>query len=317
VVTERPAAPPSAPEPAPAPVAAAVPGGRRTGLVAVSVLAVLLGGAAIAWFTRAPDRQAPDVVGLPYEQAVTRLTAMAVSAERRDRQSSSDTPGSIVAQNPPPGTVLTPGGTVTLTVAVPMPAVLTAADTTAAEPAPAAVEVLAAIPDLRGRTTEEARVLLADAGLGVGAMTDVASNDAPLGTVVDQAPAAAQAVAKGSPVQITVVSRRTTPEVAGLTLQQAQDVLTKLGLQQRVQRVRAERRAADNRVVQQAPAVGSEIAAGGEVTVTVAVVTPKTVNGGDMLRTTNGTRCNQVCREIGLEWNKVWSGTRNTCTCDF
>ena len=289
--------------------------------IAASLAVVLLIGASMGWVMYGRNPQAPDVVGMSYEQAVAVLTAAGLSAERRE-QPSADVPGRILAQSPSARATVASGTAVSLTVAVALPS---ATDDTApgepSGPAPAPVVTLATIPDLRGQTAERATALLAAADLSIGATTEVAANDVVLGTIVDQDPAASQTIAKGSPVRISVVTRRSTPELTGLDLQQAREALTKLGLAQRVEPVRAGRREPDNRVVRQSPAAGSAIGAGDEVALTVAFVAPKRVDGGDpqlwTVRPKVPERCRKVCQDIGLEWTKEWNGDGNTCTCDL
>jgi beta-lactam-binding protein with PASTA domain len=288
-------------------------------VAAVAALALVAGVA--AWFYRGSSPLAPDVVGMPYERAVAALAARGLTAERRE-QASNGAPGMILAQAPPAGTDVPEDGQVVLTVAVAAapvdrtPAVANTANAAAAEAPP--VEPLATIPDLRGHTTVDASALLGAADLTLGGTTEIAANDVALGTIVDQMPAAAQTLPKGSPVQITVAARRSVPDLVGLDVQEAQQALTRLGLEPRVERVRARRGDRDDRVIAQVPAVGSDITAAGVVTVTVSTVVPKKVGGGENLFRTDGRPCVQACQEIGLQWTKEWSGRpANTCTCDF
>jgi beta-lactam-binding protein with PASTA domain len=318
--------------PPPIPVAdlaspSAAPPGRRwqwaLGLAAVVVLA----GAWATWTTLGNSPQVPSVTGMTYEQAVIALTSAGMSPERHDQPSGSATPGTVVTQNPAPGTALTTGATISLTVAVPVQAeriaeprvdavAVASSDGPAAEPAPA-VEALATVPDLQGQTVDRAAALLAGANLTVGGTTEVASNDVTLGTVTAQAPTASQTIAKGSVVQLTVATRRLAPELVGRNLKAAEEALTRLGLMRRIERVRAAARDTDETVVKQTPAAGSELDAGGEVALTIAIVTPKRIDGGESLFRTGGQRCRQVCTEAGLKWTTGWSGSANTCTCDF
>jgi beta-lactam-binding protein with PASTA domain len=319
----------SAPTPAQAVAERAVPAvpSRGRGLwIGASLAVVVLAGAAVAWLMMGRDPAAPHVAGMSYEQAVAAVTAAGLAPERRERPSTTDTPGQVVAQSPAAGTRVTRGSVVSLTVAIAAPPAAGEADAseTAAPSTPVAPVVIprVTIPDLRGQTPERAAALLAAAELAVGATTEVAANDVALGTIVSQDPAASQTSEKGSPVRITVAVRRTTPELTGLSLQQAREQLAKLGLSPGIERVRAGRREPDDRVLRQSPAAGSEIAAGGEVAMIVATAAPKRVNAGEPLLYTTPRqvpdRCAKACQELGLRWTREWSGGQaNTCTCDL
>lgn len=295
-------------------------------LAALSAAVVIAG--LMFWLNRGANVLTPNVVGMSYEEAAAALTAVSLSPQRRDQPSDAGAPESVVAQRPPAGTTLARAATVSLTVALParppVSNVSTASIATSTPDAPQPVAPATPVvpvtttPDLRGQTPERAVELLASAGLTMGVKKDAASNDVSLGSIVSQEPEAAQTLAKGSPVSITVAVNRILPELVGLNLQQAHDTLTKLGLKERVERVRASARETDNHVLAQTPLAGKEIDAAGEVVLTIAIVTPKKVAAGEsLLRVTGQQRCNQVCRDTGLKWTREWSGTANTCTCDF
>jgi beta-lactam-binding protein with PASTA domain len=325
------------PAPAPPPAAPAVPRVESpvapTGadhrprwmtwmLAAVPIVALLAG---LLWFYGDRGIETPNVVGLQLPDATAALDALHLVAERREQATDSVSPGTIVAQDPAAGTSLAEGTRVGLTVAVPKaPEVANAnrtadvvhADASVVEPAAPAVAMVT-IPDLRGQTAERAAELLAEAGLTLGGRKDVANNDVGLGTIVGQAPDSTQAVAKGSTVDLIVAVRRTVPQLTGLTLEAAQQTLLQLGLTERVERVRAAAGERDDQVVKQQPAAGADIEPGTPAVLTIAIVSPKRLFGGERLHQTNGQRCIQVCKEAGLKWNRSWSGATNSCTCEF
>lgn len=76
--------------------------------------------------------------------------------------------------------------------------------------APAPAEEVLAVPDVLGLATEDALHALQDAGLRVGGLTEAFSDDVADGAVVSQAPAAGEAVAPASEVDL-VVSRGPEP----------------------------------------------------------------------------------------------------------
>ena len=294
--------------------------------IGASLAVVAIAGAVSVWLMLGSDPEAPDLAGMSYEQAVAALKTAGLVPERREQPSTTETPGQVVGQSPAAGARLARGSVVSLTVAIAAPpvarvpdAIETAASST--PPPPVGIPQVT-IPDLRGQTAERAAALLAAAELAVGATTEVAANDAALGTIVSQEPAASQTIDKGSPVRISVATRRTTPELTGLSLPQAREQLKTLGLSPGIERVRAGRREPDDRVLRQTPAAGSEIAAGGEVSMIVATAAPKRVNAGEPLLYTTPRqvpdRCAKACQELGLRWTKEWSGGQtNTCTCDL
>jgi beta-lactam-binding protein with PASTA domain len=255
----------------------------------------------------------PEVVGMTYEAAVNALKAAKLAPERREEPSGVYLPGIVIAQSPAAGTAqaatLT---TVTLTVAAPPAPVEAAAD----PPSPAAPET-ASNPNVKGQTPERAAELLNAAGLKLGVRSDVATNDFELGAIISQDPAAGQDLAKGSAVNITVASRRKVPVLAGLELRQAQAELTRLGLTVQIERVRASRGEKDDQVRTQLPTAGAEIEKGGQAQLTVAVVAPKRVSGGEGLYKTNGQRCLQICKDLGMKFTGQWVGSTSTCTCDL
>ncbi len=92
-----------------------------------------------------PERPVPAVVGMPVEYAEEALTREGFRSERRPRASAHYPPGYVVDQRPPTGSTAPGGSTVVLMVA------------TGSLPD--------SVPDVVGRTEEEATRILADAGL--------------------------------------------------------------------------------------------------------------------------------------------------------
>jgi beta-lactam-binding protein with PASTA domain len=271
--------------------------------------------------------QVPSVVGTSYEAGAAALTAANLIPERQEKASDVYLPGIIFEQLPAAGTMLTKDTKVTLTVASSVnrvPAAETKSDT--ATNAPAAVTAppvipVATVPDLKGQNAERAAELLAGAGLKLGEKKGVANNDAPFGTIVAQEPEPGQSRAKDSAVTITLVTKRKVPELTKLNLQNARDVLAKLGLSDQLERVQAARGQADDTVVMQVPAAGTEIESSEPTRLTIATVTPRKIFGGDDLYKDGLRKCVQICKENGLAKVQRWIGNsdspRNTCFCSF
>lgn len=90
---------------------------------------------------------------------------------------------------------------------------------------PAPVEV----PDVTGKDQQAATELLTSAGLTVRNVTEVFSPQQPKGTVLAISPGAGSQLTKGSEVELKVSNSLTVPDVAGLSMEEAQGVLKELG----------------------------------------------------------------------------------------
>lgn len=89
------------------------------------------------------------------------------------------------------------------------------------------------VPDLSGRTVEEARSLLAEQELEVGAIDEVVASGLP-GTVARQQPAPGMRVKPGSAIPMWIVAARVTvmPAVMGLPPERALRLIRQAGLRQ-------------------------------------------------------------------------------------
>jgi serine/threonine-protein kinase len=128
------------------------------------------------------------------------------------------------------------------------------------------------VPDLRGRGEQEARELLARAGLTVGVRTqayDGADDPVPAGSVLRQVPAAGGTVARGSAVRLVVSQGPplvAVPDVVGRQAAQARQLLREQGLDADVDRFLGGLFGA---VSSQQPAAGSLVPRGTSVRLTV------------------------------------------------
>ena len=89
------------------------------------------------------------------------------------------------------------------------------------------------VPDVVGRAQSTAEGMLADAGLGVGAVTQEYSESVPAGRVISQDPPAGQEVASGTTVDLVVSRgpcRIDVPDVVGLSQGAAEGVLVAANL---------------------------------------------------------------------------------------
>jgi beta-lactam-binding protein with PASTA domain len=184
------------------------------------LLALLVGGFAVWYFTRSSTKPVPAVVGLRIDDAVTRLQQDGFKVQIA-RQSNAKPPGVVFGQDPAPDTKADEGSTVRLLVSN-GPGTL-------------------AVPNAVGLTESEARSQLVDAGFAV--TTRRVFSDEPAGTVVAQEPAAGERVAPGTKVRLNVSKGSANVEVpdeVGNTVDQAQSELAAKGFKVSITRVPSE-----------------------------------------------------------------------------
>jgi eukaryotic-like serine/threonine-protein kinase len=125
----------------------------------------------------------PNFVGRTIEDATREADGLGITLKQTPQLS--DQPvGTVLAQAAPPGSVVSKGSEVGVTVA-------------------AGVETVP-VPDLRNRTESEAVQLISDAGLRIGVRTDAFDPAVPLGQVVSQSPSAGVVVAKATTIDYVV-----------------------------------------------------------------------------------------------------------------
>ena len=117
-------------------------------------------------------------------------------------------------------------------------------------------------PDVRNKTLEEAKVTIVKAGLEVGDITEVASDDVKEKTVIDSDPKAGKKVRKGSKVDLRVSSGKKTvdmPNFVGIDEENVRRNASKLGFKNiTVEKVESDRYDTGKVVSQNIPA-GTEI----------------------------------------------------------
>lgn len=153
--------------------------------------------------------ETPSLLGLTTGVAADVLKArnlrLVVQQERADNDVA---PGQICEQTPLANSMLTEGGTVSVVVS------------TGPE--------LIAVPDVSGKSVEEAKQALTVAGFAIGEMveTDTGTPD----TVVSTAPEKGSLENPGVAVNITVTKVITVPKVVGSNVSKAKKTLTEAGL---------------------------------------------------------------------------------------
>lgn len=154
----------------------------------------------------------PDVTGQELARAQQTLEQLGLSTSVERVEDEEAEPGTVVGTSPPPGSEVREGDTVTLRVS----------EGPGARP----------VPDVVGRTEDEARRVLVQAGFQVAVQRE-ASEDEPAGRVLAQAPAAGTEAEPDSTVTITVSSgpeQVVVPDVRRRSVTSAEAQLRSAGL---------------------------------------------------------------------------------------
>ncbi|WP_328293868.1 Stk1 family PASTA domain-containing Ser/Thr kinase [Kineococcus sp. NBC_00420] len=155
--------------------------------------------------------EVPDLANSSQADAEQQLTALGLTSTVTQQADDTVADGNVISTNPEPGAQVTVGSKVTVLVS--------------------SGSNSAVVPDVSGKTQEEARAALTAVGLSVG---DVTTGDSPTvdkGEVISTDPAAQASVPKGSAVALTIASGKVTvPDVTGKPLADAVKQLRDLGL---------------------------------------------------------------------------------------
>lgn len=218
--------------------------------------AVIIAGIAIVWAIvglGGNQVTVPDVVGFTLEEAVAKMEGAGfVVADIKETSDTTVDPGTVVAQDPEAGTKAREGSNVTLTVSL------------SAE--------MATVPDIVGKTEEEARAAITDAGFTADPQPTQASADVPAGSIIEQSPSGGEQAPKGSAISYVVsrgVETGQVPNVIGLKGTTAKTNLEAAGFTVTVEEDYSSSIAAGI-VISQNPNAGLTVGAGTEVVITVS-----------------------------------------------
>jgi serine/threonine-protein kinase len=163
------------------------------------------------------------------------------------------------------------------------------------------------VPRLTGLRLEEARALLEDTRVRVRRV----SSDAPVGTVLEQAPAAGTRISPDLVVVLTVAKAAApeqveVPDVEGLSAGEATAILRQAGLELTLRRVRSSE--PEGTVVGQAPEPNQEVAPGTTITLEIAgspapPPTPTTIEVPRLVGLMSAEARNQL-RDLGLRFTQ-------------
>jgi beta-lactam-binding protein with PASTA domain/predicted Ser/Thr protein kinase len=211
----------------------------------------------------------PSVVGDPEQTALVKLSQAGLQAEVVREPSDTAPEDEVIAQDPAAGRDVPQDSTVTLTVST----------------GPEAVQV----PDLRGLTLDEATALLADLDLEVGKITRTDAPDVAEDEVISSDPAGGTDTAPGSKVDLEVGTGKVeVPNVVGMTQSEAQNALSKVGLQSESSFTQTDS-AAEGTVIEQDPGNGKAVESGSTVKITVAQAPAPTVTATTVTPTPSDT----------------------------
>jgi serine/threonine-protein kinase len=188
----------------------------------------------------------PNVRGQREERAKERLTELGLVVDVEREYHDTVPRLEVIDQNPRGGTTIEVGKTVTLVISRGKPPVK--------------------VPDLVGRTEEEAGALVTGAGLGLHVVPEF-SDTVPRGRVIDQNPDPGVTVRKGDTVTIVVSEGPRTfpmPDVVGMSRDAAVARLESVGLVPRVVDLPG---SSGDTVVGQRPRAGATVESGEEVTI--------------------------------------------------
>lgn len=209
----------------------------------------------------APAVPVPDVLRVQFEEAEKTLKAKGFQVERKLQESES-TAGIVLDQNPKAGSQAKKNDVITLTVAKELSK--------------------AEVPDLLGKTREQAVKALQDAKLKLGSVTETESPAAPPKTVIQQQYPAGEQIEVNKTVNITIAKaaqQTQVPNLAQKTVAQAKDELASKGL--KFGRVISGPSDDDSMVVFSDPGAGTPVNTGTEVNVMTVRGQGGNNNGGN------------------------------------
>ncbi|HUQ79970.1 MAG TPA: PASTA domain-containing protein [Gemmatimonadaceae bacterium] len=199
------------------------------------------------------DAKVPQVVGLLYDEAVTRLEAAGFKARTGEERFVELAPKStVLAQSPPPGASEPRGAEIVLDVS--------------------AGRRQLQVPSVIGLTQALAQDAIEKAGLEVGDVSERESQSA-RGAVLEISPAVGTAVSPSTRVDMVVSSGPPAveaPDVVGQSYSSARSMLEQVGLRLGDVLTDSLSASAPQSVISQTPAAGTRLAPGTRVSLTIA-----------------------------------------------
>lgn len=152
----------------------------------------------------------PEIPGIPQDRSLESLRSVLnerdLFSEIGDPVYSDDiAEGGVVRIDPTPGTTVSTGSSVTVHLSQ--------------GPAPVS------IPDISGLSPEQAREELDEVGLGVAETVEIFDAEVPGGQAAGTVPAAGESVSRGTPITLQVSNALVVPDITGLSLSEAEELL--------------------------------------------------------------------------------------------
>ncbi len=236
-------------------------------LSSVAVVITLLGG--LLYFSPSDKAVVPDLTGISLDEAVARLEREHLRPGNVRPMPSDRMAGSVIEQDPVPGSQVPRESPVNLMLAEKKPENGSVSATEA---------MLSTVPKLLGQPLEKAYLLLDEAGLRGVKASQKETREAPEGTVIVQSPKAGTKLPRGESVELVIAvspaapSMVMAPDVTGMDVKRAISRLKEAGLrgEQRIEREETTKAEAGT-VLKQSLRPGSRVDPNAVVTLVVAV----------------------------------------------
>ncbi|TDB88861.1 Stk1 family PASTA domain-containing Ser/Thr kinase [Actinomadura sp. 7K534] len=222
----------------------------RYALIAIGAIAALILGWAVWYQTSGQYEHVPSsIIGMDVDDARDQLESAGLDVRLAtpiydDRIHKGD----VVKSDPPAGARLAQGEPVTLT--------------------PSKGITPREVPDVKGKPLAEAKQILEDDGFKVGRMTSTPSQTVAKDGVIGTEPQAGQKQSPDDPVAVIVSTGMSMPDLIGQNGDAAANRLRSMGLNVKVQKKKVDGKE-PNSVIDQAPAEGTGVSRGDEVTIVV------------------------------------------------
>ncbi|MBW8480891.1 Stk1 family PASTA domain-containing Ser/Thr kinase [Actinomadura parmotrematis] len=219
-------------------------------LIAIGAIAAVILGWAVWYQTSGQYEHVPDrIVGTRLAAATKTLQDKGLVVRRGTSVYSDRAPkGTVARTDPPPGTRVAKGATITLV--------------------PSRGRTPVAVPDVAGKTEAEARQALKDKGFSVGDVSRQGSQTVDKDKVVRTRPAAGAKQSPDEPVDLVVSTGMSMPDLRGMNADTAADKLRAMGLDLKITK-RDDSAQPPDTVLEQSPAPGTGVSGGDEVSLVV------------------------------------------------
>jgi beta-lactam-binding protein with PASTA domain len=224
---------------------------RRPRWLAILLLLAVVAATIYVVTGRTPSVAVPAVTNMSQADATAALTARGFKVETQTQFDPGIPAGNVISENPPEGTKVAKGSTITLIIS--------------------AGPVTVTVPRVKQALFKTARDLLTAAGFKV-ARVDAPSDSIEAGRVIDQDPNADTVVAKGTTITLTVSSGPALvaiPDVVNKDQATATNILQDAGFTVSVKQ-QADEKIAKGNVISTNPIAGAKVAKDTVITMTVS-----------------------------------------------